>query len=156
MKIKPLLQKDSNACGPTCIKMAIDYLKYPLTLHKIEKVSKYRKRNGLSNNQIVGIVKKLGIQIQTKNNATWNDLSKYNTKNHVLLVSWMLNGYIGHFSIVESVSKNHIVLADPEKGGFNTLTKIVFLRLWFDYDESWFPHKNTDIQLRWLAIISKK
>ena len=65
-------------------------------------------------------------------------------------------GYIGHFSVVEKVSKDSIILADPHDGKDVKMKKIVFMRLWMDYDDLWYPSKNTDIQLRWMCVVTKK
>lgn len=153
MKIKPLKQKGGNACGPTCIKMAADYFGVPLSIEKIARISKYKTREGLSNAEIVDALKKLGFRTQQRKNVSWQDLQRLNTKDSVLILSWMLKGYIGHVSVLEKVTKDHVFLADPEAGKIIKFPKIVFLRLWFDYDEMWYPKKNTDIQLRWLVSV---
>jgi ferredoxin-fold anticodon binding domain-containing protein len=66
-----------------------------------------------------------------------------------------LRGYIGHVSVLEKVTNNYIFLADSEEGKITKLPRTIFLRLWFDYDEMWYPKKNTDIQLRWLVSVKK-
>lgn len=154
MKIAPIKQKNKIACGPACIKMVSDYFKLPYSFPDIEKVSNYKKRGGLSNKELVDVLGRLGLHVKTKSNSTWMNLKKLNTKNKVIILSWMLDGYIGHFSILESITKKSINLVDPALGNTRKLEKIVFLRLWFDYDEHWYPLKNTDIQLRWLAEVS--
>jgi predicted double-glycine peptidase len=68
----------------------------------------------------------------------------------------MLNCYIGHFSVVDNVTDTHIYLNNPETGFIEKIEKIIFLRLWFDYDEHWYPEKNTDIQLRWMLMVTDK
>jgi len=40
----------------------------------------------------------------------------YNTKNNVIILSWMLDGYIGHVGVLEKITKNHIYIADPHTG----------------------------------------
>ncbi len=156
MKVKVLKQKNGEACGPTCIRMITNYFGLQCSDKKIAFVSKYRQRGGLSNVEFVATLEKLGFTIKTKKQANWNDLKKYNTKNNLIVLSWMLKGYIGHFSILDHVTKTHIFLADPEAGKIVKLPKLVFLRLWFDYDERWYPVKNADIQLRWMAVVSRK
>ncbi len=156
MKVKVLKQRDSVACGPTCIRMIVKYFDLPFSVEKIASVSKYRKRRGLSNVQFIDTIKKLGLKLRASKVASWNDLKKYNNKDNVIVLSWMLKGYIGHFSILDHATKTHIFLADPDVGRIVKMPKLVFLRLWFHYDELWYPTKNTDIQLRWMAVISKK
>ncbi len=155
-KLKVLKQKDSEACGPACIKMIADYFELPISLNQIGKISEYKKRGGLSNKDLVETFRKLGLEVRTRKNAKWSDLKKYNTPHNVIVVSWMMSGYIGHFSLLEKATASHIYLADPAKGKITKLVKIIFLRLWLDYDDKWFPVRNADIQLRWMAIVSRK
>ena len=122
---------------------------------KIAAVSKYKQRGGLNNVEFATTLKKLGLRLRARKVASWNDLKKYNNKDTVIILSWMLKGYIGHFSILDHVTKTHIFLADPDVGRIVKMPKLVFLRLWFHYDELWYPIKNTDIQLRWMGVISR-
>ncbi len=155
MKLKVIKQRDSIACGPTCIKMACNFFGLDISASQIAALTKYRKREGLTNTQLVTALSGLGFKVREKSGAAWSDLKKYNTKNSVVIVSWMYKGYIGHFSILDGVTKTHIKLADPEIGTIRQMPKMAFMRLWHDYDDLWFPAKNTDIQLRWLAVVSK-
>jgi ABC-type bacteriocin/lantibiotic exporter with double-glycine peptidase domain len=141
MKIHPAKQKDDSACGPACIKMTVDYFELPFSLKKIEDVSQYKKKDGLSNKDTVNTLRRLDLQVKEVSNADWATLIKYNTPKNVIIVSWMLKGYIGHFSVVDKITKSAIYLADPEAGKIVKLPKLVFMRLWFDYDEMWYPKK---------------
>lgn len=160
MKIKPIKQIDDSACGPTCIKMTVDYFKLSNSLEDINILSDYKNKDGLYNNDIVDVLNKIGLKTNIKNNATWNDLIKYNSDEKVIIVSWMLRGYIGHVSVVDKVTKEHIYLADSEDGEIIKMDKVVFLRLWHDYEpngipiKGWSPVKNIDIQLRWMVVVT--
>ena len=155
MKISPLKQRDESDCGPTSIYMTVRYFGLPHTFKEIAENSQYVKKDGLSNVDLVETLKKLGFVVRTKANATWSDLIRSNTPDKVIVVSWMKFGYMGHFSVVEKVGKNFIELADPQDGKINKTEKMLFMRLWMDYDDMWYPSKNTDIQLRWMCVISK-
>ena len=157
MKIKPIKQRDDSACGPTSIQMILNYFKLPYTFKEITKVSGYKKKGGLYNKDLVLAIERFGLSVQEKANSTWADLTRLNKPDKVIVVSWMMKGYIGHFSVVEKVNKESIEFADPDTGKITKMKKIIFLRLWMDYEVSaWYPVKNTDIQLRWMCIVSKK
>ena len=156
MKIKPIKQPDASACGPTVIKMALGYFAMPASFRDIMRVSKYNKIEGMSNKDLIHAFHSFGLRAKEIHDASWKDLRSMNNKNSVVIVSWMLKGYIGHFSVVEKVTNGHIHLADPAEGKTIRMPRIAFMRLWFDYDDMWFPEKNTDIQLRWLVAVSKK
>src|SRR3989338_3211359 len=98
MKIPPIKQKDDSACGPASIKMTADYFGLPISLKEIEKVSQYKKKEGLSNKDLINTLVKFGLGVKEKPKADWADLLKHNTPQNVIIVSWMLKGYIGHFS----------------------------------------------------------
>ena len=154
-KITVLKQPNAEACGPTAIKMTADYFKLPMSLKNIEEISLYKKRHGLTNKNLVETFQALNLKTKTKAQSSWNDLRKFNDKNSVIIVSWMLKGYLGHFSVVEKVTKDHIFLADPDAGKIIKLPRLVFMRLWFDYDDLWYPKTARDIQLRWLVVVKK-
>lgn len=155
MKIKPIKQKDSMSCGPASIKMAVDYFNMPISLNEINRVSGYKKRGGLYNRGLVKTLEILGLKTKVLNNSTWTDLIRYNKLSNIIIVSWMLKGYIGHFSVVDKVTVKAVYLTETESGKIIKLDKLVFLRLWFDYDPKWYPEKNADINLRWMVIVSK-
>ena len=156
MKITPIKQPDDTACGPTCAQMILSYFKIPNTFKEIAKISQYKKRDGLSDKDFVETMDLLDLETVEVPNASWEQLHKANTKDKVVVVSWMKKGYLGHFSIVEKVNKDSIILVDPDEGKIVKLKKIIFMRLWMDYDDMAYPQKNTDIQLRWMCVVSKK
>lgn len=156
MKIYPQKQRDESACGPTAIEMVLKYFNIKHSYKEIITVSKYKEEEGLSNTDIVYALKKFDLNVKEKINTQWSDLARYNKKNNVIILSWMLDGYIGHVSVLEKITKSHIYLADPHTGTTKKIQKIVFMRLWMDYDDMWYPVKNTDIQLRWMCVASKK
>lgn len=156
MKVSPIKQRDDSACGPTVIEITLKYFDIKHSFEDIATISDYKKKDGLSNTDLVDAFREFGLDIKEKANAGWSDLIRYNNPSNIIVVSWMLNGYIGHFSVVESVGKNYIKIADPHTGTLVKMGKIMFMRLWMDYDDLWYPKQNTDIQLRWMGIVSKK
>lgn len=156
MKIKPIKQVDDTACGPTSILMVARYFKKPITFKEIASVSLYTERQGLSDDELVESLVNLSFSVKTSLNTTWSKLLKSNTDKNVIIISWMIDGYIGHFSVVDSVTENEIILADPKNGKFKKFEKIHFMRLWMSYDDMWYPAKNTDITLRWMCVVKKK
>jgi len=156
MKIRSLKQKHGSGCGPTSIKMVTDYFGIKMLQKDIEKFCGDWKKGGTNNKKLVTALKKTSLSVEASYNSDWKDLVAQNNNDKVIVVSWMLRGYIGHFSVVEKIDKKHIWLADPESGKIIKLQKIIFMRLWFDYDDLWYPERNSDFKLHWMAIVSKK
>ena len=71
----------------------------------------------------------------------------------------MLDGYIGHVSVVEKIDQKHIYLAEPTTGKVTKIERIKFLRLWLDYEAKdevpMYPKSKSNIQLRWMVVVSK-
>jgi ABC-type bacteriocin/lantibiotic exporter with double-glycine peptidase domain len=159
MKIQAIKQRDASACGPTCIEMALKYFNIPHTVSKIAEVTNYKQREGMYNLDIVAALKAFGLKTKIRKNASWEDLKKENRKDTVVILSWMLDGYIGHVSVLERLDSKYIYLAEPTKGKTVKMEKIKFLRLWLDYEAKgkgvWYPKKNSDIQLRWMVAVSR-
>lgn len=155
MKIEPIKQPNSIACGPTCIFMTTQYFGDKVSFKEIEKISKYKKEDGMTDEAVVTVCTKLGYKAKRMLNCSWKDLVAYNTKDAVLIVSWMVDGYKGHVSVVEKVTKTHIFIADPIVGKVIKINKIQFMRLWMEYDGLWWPNVSSDIHLRPLIVVKK-
>jgi len=159
MKIKPIKQRDSSACAPTCIEMVLNYFDVPHTVKEITKVTDYKKEGGMYNLQLVKAILNFGLKVKKRTNASWEELMKENTKESAIIVSWMLEGYIGHVSVVEKVTETHIFLAEPTTGRIMKVEKIKFLRLWWDFEgqggDVWYPETKADVQLRFAIVVTK-
>ena len=152
LRIKPLKQSTGYTCGPTCVAMLGKFYDLRFSWAEILRACNI-DRNGMSNEDLVKALRKLGFLVRAKSRNTWTELKKNYTRGLPMVVAWMLHGYIGHFSIVVEVGKNHIVLADPDNGKHRRMSKEVFMRLWFDYDGVFFPKRARDISLRWALSI---
>lgn len=159
MKITPIKQRDASACGPTCIEMVLTYYQIPHTVKGLAAVTDYKHEGGMDNRQIVSILKHFGLKTSVKKNTTWDELKAANTPDTVIIVSWMLEGYIGHVSVVEKVDDTHIYLAEPTTGNILKIEKLRFLRLWLDYEARtevpMYPESKLDIQLRWMVVVRR-
>ncbi len=159
IKITPIKQRDASACGPTSIEMTLKYFDVPHTVADITRITNYKKEGGIYNKQLVGVLQHYGLKTKVLKNTSWEQLMGLNTKDSVIILSWMLDGYIGHLSVLDNVDKDHIYLAEPTTGEILRIGKIKFLRLWLDYEAKaevpLFPESKSDIQLRWLCIASK-
>jgi predicted double-glycine peptidase len=152
-KIHPIKQRHSSGCGPTSIKMTTHFLGRKMTFKEIELACKQWKEEGMSNEDLVKTFETLGFKTVSSYNSSWEELIQNNTLDNVIVVSWMLEGYIGHFSVVDRVTDTHIWLADPESGSIVKMEKIIFLRLWLDYGEHWYPETKDAFQLRWMVVV---
>lgn len=111
------------------------------------------------NKQIVETLQSYGLKTKVSKNTTWEKLLEQNTPDSIIIVSWMLDGYIGHVSVVDKVDQKHIYLAEPTTGTILKIEKLKFLRLWLDYEAKdevpMYPESRSDIQLRWMVAVTK-
>lgn len=159
MKIKPIKQRNSSACAPTCIEMALSYFDVPHTIKQISDITDYKKEGGMYNRQIVSVLQKFGLKTKVDKETSWEKLMESNTPDSVIITSWMLDGYIGHVSVVEKVDQKYIYLAEPTTGKILKIEKFKFLRLWLDYEAQkavpMYPESKSNIQLRWMVVVKK-
>lgn len=157
-KITTIKQRDASACGPTSIEMALRYFDIAYTVADIIRVTNYKKEGGIYNKQLVSVLQHYGLKTKVLKNSSWEQLMELNTKDSVIILSWMLDGYIGHLSVLDKVDKDHIYLAEPTTGEILKMGKIKFLRLWLDYEARqevpMYPESKSDIQLRWMCVVS--
>lgn len=152
LPVRSIKQKAGYTCGPTCIAMLAKYYNLQLSWAAIMRACRI-DRNGMSNDDLVQALRRLGFSVEARSRLSWNDMRAFSRKRLPVVIAWMLHGYIGHFSIAVDAGERHLVLADPDSGKLRKLHKDVFMRLWFDYDEAFFPKRAKDLHLRWGAII---
>jgi len=159
MKVKPIKQRDASACGATCIEMTLKYFDIQHTVTDITKVTNYKKEGGLYNRQLERTLQHYGLKTKISRNTSWEKLVELNTEDSVIILSWMLDGYIGHLSVLDKVDKDHVYLAEPTTGEILKIGRVKFLRLWLDYeakeDIPMYPESKSNIQLRWMCVVSK-
>ncbi len=154
-KVLPLNPPHSQSCGPVCIKMAADYFGLPYSLSYIDRLTRARERGGLTNDELLRAIRRLGLSVRTRKRASWQDLRRLNTERRLIILAWMLEGHRGHFSVLDRATAEHIFLADPEVSRVRRLPKHTFMRLWFDYDNIYYPRTLSQISLRWMAVVSE-
>lgn len=87
MKVSPVKQRDSSACGPTCIEMTLKYFDVPHTVADITKVTNYKKEGGVYNRQLVSALQHYGLTVKTTRNTSWEKLIEVSTKDVVVILS---------------------------------------------------------------------
>ena len=152
LRVPLLKQQTGYTCGPTCMQMLTRFYGKEVSWAEIIRASKI-DRNGMSNEDMVRALRKLRFIVHAKKRNTWKDLQENYRNRYPTIIAWMLHGYIGHFSVVVAVNNTYIMLADPDTGRRRKLSKDVFMRLWFDYDDVFFPKRAKDLHLRWAATI---
>ncbi|HBM45581.1 MAG: hypothetical protein UT05_C0005G0011 [Parcubacteria group bacterium GW2011_GWF2_38_76] len=156
MKIKTAKQKNCADCGPTSLKMLSDYFNLGYSYKELAKMSNYTREEGMTTDKMIRTIEKMGLRVQAKHGNSWDNLNNKNTPENVIILLWMYNGYIEHYSVLEKVTEKRIYYADPYLGKIDWAKKHFFLKMWHNYKDFKYPTKSSDMQLRWMAVVSKK
>ena len=163
LKLKAVIQSNKYSCGAASIYIAVSAIApgKRFTLKQIEKAAGSYSKDGLTYKQLMGTIKSLGFGCKEIRFSGWERLKKESDAGNPVIISWMpmhlkkmleMKDTIGHYSVVEKVGKNYIIIADPDNGKKVKMDRLHFLRLWFDYDV-WYPKKSSDIKLRWGVVV---
>lgn len=160
-RFQPIPQK-RNSCGPSSIYIATreKFMKVRASLRQIERISNYSGK-GLSHGEFLETLRLLRISHKRTRFRTWAEFKKAFDEGNPIIVSWMpvhLAGFlddedwIGHFSVVEKVTGEFVILVEPAENRYLKMGRLRFLRTWYDYDVL-YPRKSSDVKLRWAVIL---
>lgn len=153
LKIKPIEQLPAM-CGPTSLKIVLDYFEKKVPLKKLIKLTKANHSSGTKPENLVSAAKKLGFEVVAQKNSSIYEIKKFLLKNLPVIVDWFSRDE-GHYSVVVGIDKNWLWLADPEFGKIKKIRKEVFERVWFDFPGKKI-RKSSDLLLRWLMVVKPK
>ncbi len=135
IKLKKVKQS-SGFCGPASLSSLLDYYGVKMSERELGNLCGTSKALGTEPEVLLEVLKKLGFKAVAKRNGTWEDLQKLVTHGTPVLVDWWSDfgkPAEGHYSLVYKVTDDKISLMDPEIGGYRTMGKERFMKLWYDF-----------------------
>lgn len=130
-------------CGPRCLVYIERRQGRELSLKQASELCE-TTRAGTYPEGLVNALRKLGYRAKLQQNLTWGKLREFLRKKRIIVVDWwtVLNapeGPVtppdGHWSVVESMTRNSITLYDPDPEQVITLPKSFWMAHWFDYNQ---------------------
>lgn len=150
--LKPFEQRE-NYCGPSCLKMVLDYYGIEKSEKELVRLSGTSK-HGVTGEDMLKVAKKFKLKGFIKDNVDIKDLRKYvNKKKIPVIVSWFSEDD-GHYSVVVNLDRENIYLQDPYLGHVRAMSIKKFKRLWFDFAGDYIL-TNKDLFLRSMLVIYK-
>ncbi|MEK6890423.1 MAG: C39 family peptidase [Nanoarchaeota archaeon] len=145
IKIKPFKQS-RGYCGPASLKMVLSAYNIEKTEDYLAKLTKTSRKNGCKEENIIKLVKSMGLKGYVKQKSTINEVKKLVKRGIPVIVNWFSPEEAGHYSVVIRFKKDNIFLADPHFG------KIVKHKTeWFE--ERWFDLINNKTILKEIIVI---
>lgn len=149
-----------GSCGPASLKMVFDYWGKTVSEIAIARVAGTTVEKGTTKDGLIRAASHFGFNAIVKENASLDDLRNYIKQGIPVVVNWFL-GDDGHYSVVVSIDKNNVFLADPAMkkpllyGNIRRISCKKFYRVWFDFPGD-FIKDPKDLILRLMIIFTPK
>jgi len=137
IKLKIFEQAKTGYCGPSALRSILNFYGLRISEQALGKKSKTSVKNGTSPRNLIAAVKSLSWHGFWKENSTIADIRYFLRQKKPVLVDWFsLYGehYEGHYSVIFSIDKEYIYLADPEIGQARRILTEAFRKVWFDFE----------------------
>lgn len=154
LKVRPFRQTRSGFCGPSSLKMVLDYFGVKKSEKELVKLSGATKEKGAETKSLLKAARRLGFKGFVKDFSEISDIKKYVVQKKIpVIVDWF-SGDEGHYSAVVGLNNKNIYLQDPELGGIRKIDIKTFKRIWFDFPGSFLKSKK-DIIIRRMLVLYK-
>lgn len=131
--IKITLCKQSKGyCGPAALKMVLSVYGIKRSEKFLAKLTKTSRIKGCYEKNIVKAAQSFGLKGYVKEKSNLKELERLVKKGIPVIVDWFSPEEAGHYSVVVSFTKDHILLADPHFGKIKKHKKDWFKERWFD------------------------
>lgn len=153
LDVKYFPQK-TGFCGPTALKMTLDYYGVKASAEKLAELSGCTPEKGVGAEGILKAAKHFGLNGFVKDLADFKDIETYVKEKKVpLIVDWFSTDE-GHYSIVVDIDDNFIYLRDPLYRSIQKMERVIFKRVWFDFSSDFLRSKD-DLILRRIIVVSR-
>lgn len=132
-------QKEEGWCFPASAKFILRRFGETRTQEELGIIFGTTKEKGTALAGIERGFAQLGYRAEVREDSRWEDIEKAVEKGWGVIVDWwhdLDDEPDGHYSVVKEISRNEIVLLDPEIGGKRTLERKDFERKWWDIEEN--------------------
>ena len=153
INVKPYREKP-ELCGPSSLKMVIDFFGIEKTEDELAELAGYIPTKGTTSEGIINAAKILGFNAFQKDFSEIKDIEDYvANKNIPVIVDWFsIDG--GHYSVIVGVDNKNIYMQDPESIELKTFDLETFKAVWFDFKGD-YPETKDDIIIRRMIVVYK-
>lgn len=148
--VKHHRQINSWSCGPSSLKIVLDYYKDKRDIKNLIKQLKCTEKGGTLHKGFTDFLNKNKYSFKVKANASLKDIEEFLQEAVPVIVDYQAY-HGGHFSVIIGYNKNRFLLSDASYDKkYKWVSKKDFLRRWFEEDE---PGK---IVKHWLLTVYRK
>lgn len=112
--------------------MVLSYYGIEKSQNTLGRLSGCTVAHGTTGKGMVRAARLCGMHARIYDKATIDDLRRYIQQGIPVIVNWFSVNE-GHYSVVVDVTRDSIVMQDPEVGGVRRLDIPTFMRVWFDF-----------------------
>lgn len=153
-------------CGVYCIQYIQRQEGKRISKERVKKIAG-TNRNGTRSEGMVEALTTLGYKAFFKDRLSWSKAKSYVDRGYYVIPAWWsILDYgdktptaapaDGHWSVIESMTRDTIVLYDPDVPEPRTLSKAFWMAHWWDYDISPENERHSLIQAAVIAKVPRK
>lgn len=152
--IKLYKQSTDYSCGPASLKMVLGHFEIDKPEEELIYLTGAKAGVGCAPPDLVRAAEELGFKAEYIPTSSLEEVKKLMDAGSMVIVDWFSPEVNGHYSVVAKITGTEIVLANPTRGDYTTMTHSAFLNRWFEIDE--YPPKDVSkFFLREAISISK-
>lgn len=134
-------QNTGYTCGPSALKIVLDYLGNEHTEKKLAKLSKATPNKGTDPKDLVAAAQSLGYKVIWKQHWTADEVKDEIKKGRPMIANFQLKHEPdeGHYAVIIGfTNKDEFVLSDPSNAvpkGYRTIPAAKFIELWYELED---------------------
>lgn len=154
LQVTPFSQSDDSLCGPTCVRMVLDYFGIDEKEKDIADACDHTYEKGCDDAGMKKAFEHFGLGCAIFNDCDFDDIEYWVQKHFPVIVDWFDNGPDGsypngHSCVVVGIDRTRIHLMDPWRGAVVSMIREEFARVWFDW-------KGTEIIEKWEDMVIRQ
>ena len=125
-------------CGPTALKIVLNYFGKDLSESYLAKLSKTTKSGGTNPSDLVKVAKQFGLYAKDKQNLTVLEVKKNIKSGNLIIANYQYTPKFGdgHYAVIIGYDKNKFILSDPANDSGYVIVKISdFIKLWYELED---------------------
>ncbi|MDD5145941.1 MAG: cysteine peptidase family C39 domain-containing protein [Candidatus Pacebacteria bacterium] len=154
IKLKPFIQS-KGFCGPASLKIVMDYYGVHVSESRIAKIARASREEGSTAKGLIAAANYFGFNTFLKDSSTLADIKSFIKKKIPVIVDWFYEDG-GHYSVVADIKRDEVLLFDPALTSCKRkMSKEIFMRVWFDFPNSYIKVPKELILRRMLVLTPK-
>ncbi len=126
-------QKNGYFCGPTCLKMVMEYFGVKKTEKEIALIADTNEEKGTSHRGMIEACRKMGFSCFVHENSSLEDVTSFLRANLPVIVDWVDDkSETGHYTVVSDMKNESMIFCDPWYGPDYPVEKATFEGRWRD------------------------